>query len=230
MEFDISKYHLLSTALFESLSIESLARVKSKLVRKEYEAGEYLFREKSYPKGIYLVRKGKIKIFQTNAEGKQNIVTIYKKGDYFGHRPLLAEEKHPVSAVAMSGSVVSFLGRDEFFYQLDRSPEFSKSLLENLSKEFSVWVNKTTVFAQYGVKARTALSLLILNEIFQRDENSRNVIITINRDDFAAFVGTAKETLVRMLRQFKDDGIIKTSGSKIMILRPRALFAILNAL
>ncbi len=230
MEFEIDKYHLRTTELFESLNPDNLARIKSKLVRKEYEAGEYLFREKSYPKGIYLVRKGKIKIFQTNAEGRQSIVTIYKKGDYFGHRPLLAEEENPVSAVAITSSVLSFLNREEFFYQLDRSPEFSKSLLQNLSKEFSIWVNKSTVFAQYGVKARTALSLLILSEIYQREENQKNVVININRDDFAAFVGTAKETLVRMLRLFKDEGIIKSSGSKITVLKPRALLNIIEAM
>lgn len=224
MEFNIEKYHLKSVSLFDFLSNDESHLIKSKLIRKEYMKGEYLFKEKSYSKGIYIVRKGKIKIFQTNSEGKQSIVYIYKKGDYFGYRPLLADEVHPVSAVAMDNVVISFISRDIFFNLFTKSSTLAQKLVVTLSKEFSVWINKMTVFAQYGVKERVALSLLILNKVYQRnDEDSKAVAIAINRDDLAGFVGTAKETLVRMLRNFKDEKIITTKGTKIIILKYRVL-------
>lgn len=223
MDFDISKYHLYSTSLFASLDRSELKRINTRLLSKEYEPGEFLFREGSYPKGIYLVRKGKIKIFQANADGKQHIISIYKRGDYFGYRPLLAEENQPVSAVAINPVLVHFLPREEFFYQLNRSPAFAKSLLVNLSKEFSVWINKTTLFSQYSVRARTAISLLILLEVFKRSDDDQSMLINLGRDDFAAFVGTAKETLVRMLRHFKDEGILISRGTKIQVLNPDKL-------
>lgn len=224
MEFNIEKYHLKSSSLFEFLSKEESALVKSKLIRKEYLKGEVLFKEKSFPKGIYILRKGKVKIFQTNHEGKQSIVYIYKKSDYFGYRPLLAEEPHPVSGVAMDNTVVSFIPREVFLAILSKSPSLAKKLLITLSKEFSVWINKMTIFSQCDVKERVALSLLILSQVYNRTEDSLNQsIITINRDDFAGFVGTAKETLVRMLRIFKDEEIITTKGTKIIILKHQVL-------
>lgn len=229
MEFSIEKYHLKSSSFFDFFSPEEASLVKSKAVRKEYVKGEFLFREKSYSKGIYIIRKGKVKIFQTNREGKQSIAYIYKKGDYFGYRPLLAEEPHPVSAVAMDNVIVTFISRELFGNMLSRSSHLSRKLLNVLSKEFSVWINKMTTFSQYGVKERVALSLLILNKVYQRaDENPRSVTISINRDDFAGYVGTAKETLVRMLRTFKDEKIITTKGTKIIILRPRALINMIS--
>ena len=86
-----------------------------------------------------------------------------------------------------------------------------------------------TVFSQYAVKERVALSLLILNKVYQNGEDkSKSVAITLNRDDFAGFVGTAKETLVRMLRTFKDDKIITTKGTKIIVTRPRALLSMVS--
>ncbi len=88
MEFNIEKYHLKSSSLFDFLTPNEAQLVRDKMIRREYEKGEYLFRENSYSKGVYLVRKGKVKIFQTNSEGKQSIVYIYKKGDYFGYRLL----------------------------------------------------------------------------------------------------------------------------------------------
>lgn len=224
MEFNIEKYHLKSSSFFEFLTKEDAVLVKSKMIRQEFLKGESLFKEKSYSKGVYVVRKGKIKIFQTNSDGKQSIVYIYKKGDYFGYRPLLAEEPHPVSATAMDAVVVSFVPKELFMSVLNRSTHLARKLLVNLSKEFSVWINKMTIFSQYGVKERVALSLLILGKIYQKDNETRGSMkISIGRDDFAGFVGTAKETLVRMLRVFKDENIITTKGAKIIIEKHRTL-------
>jgi CRP-like cAMP-binding protein len=229
MEFNIEKYHLKSSSLFENLTKDEALFVKSKSIRKEYIKGEILFKEKSYSKGIYILRKGKIKIFQTNHDGKQSIVYIYKKDDFFGYRPLLAEEPNPVTAMALDNCVVSFISKDVFLNVLTKSPSLAKSLAVTLSKEFSVWINKMTIFSQYGVKERVALSLLILNKVYSRSENeTKSSIITINRDDFSGFVGTAKETLVRMLRIFKDEKIIETKGTKIIILKYNALLNIVS--
>lgn len=231
MDYNIENYHLKSTTFFEFLSPQETTHMKSKIIRKDFEKGEFLFRENSYSKGVYLIRKGKVKIFQTNSEGKQSIVYIYKKGDYFGYRPILAEEPHPVSAVAMEQVVISFIPRELFTSLLSKSSYFAQQLLRILSKEFSVWINKTTVFSQFAVKQRVALSLLILNKVYQKtNENNKAASITINRDDFAGFVGTAKETLVRMLRTFKDEEIIVTKGTKIKILKFKVLYQMIEGI
>lgn len=224
MEYNIEKYHLKSSSLFDFLTTSETLLLKDKMTRIEYKKGEYMFKQKSFSKGVYIIRKGKVKIFQTNAEGKQSIVYIYKKGDYFGYRPLLAEEPHPVSAMAMDQVVVSFIPREIFNSMISKSSHLARKLLGVLSKEFSVWINKMTIFSQYAVKERVALSLLILSSVYQRnDENLKSVKISINRDDFAGFVGTAKETLVRMLRIFKDQNIITSKGTKITIVKPKLL-------
>lgn len=231
MEFNIEKYHLKSSSLLELLSEDDSRRIKTKIIRKEYVKGEYLFKEKSFSKGVYIVRKGKIKIFQTNGDGKQSVVYIYKKGEFFGYRPLLAEEPHPVSALAMDGVVISFISRDIFLDLLTKSPSFARKIAISLAKEFSVWINKMTLFSHYSLKERVALSLLILNKVYQNDESgSKSAVIAINRDDFAAFVGTAKETLVRMLRVFKDEKIITARGTKIIINKPKALIEVVSSI
>jgi CRP-like cAMP-binding protein len=216
-------------SLLEFLSTPDLELVKQRMVRKEFRKGEYLFRENSRSRGIYVLRKGKVKIFQTNSEGKQSIVYIYGKGDFFGHRPILGDEAHPVSAVAMDNVVVSYISKDLFVQLLEKSSSLARKLLGNLSKEFSVWVNKMTFFSQYNLKKRVALSLLIFNRIYERGNTSMKTTISINRDDFASFVGTAKETVVRMLRQFKDEGIIRSKRTNIVILKPKSLVSTITA-
>jgi CRP-like cAMP-binding protein len=228
MNFSIEKYHLKSSSLFDSLSNDEETVIIDSIIRKEYLKGECLFKEQTYSKGIYIIKKGKVKIFQTNSDGKESIVYIYKKGDYFGYRPLLADEPHPVSAVAMDNVVVSFVPKERFLEVLSTSSSLANELIINLSKEFSVWINKMTIFSQHSVKDRVALSLLILHKVYQRNDDNKSVFISINRDDFAGFVGTAKETLVRMLRIFKDEKIITTKGTKIVVLKHRVLLNMLE--
>jgi CRP-like cAMP-binding protein len=188
----------------------------------EFKKEQALFKEGSFSKGIYIVKKGKIKIFKSTQQGSERIVYIYRKGDYFGYRPLLAEDPQPVTAVAMDNVVVSFIPKEAFMYLFNRSETLAKRIALILSKEFSVWINKMTVFTEFSVKERVALSLLILTMVYQR-ANEKRVIISINRDDLASYVGTAKESLVRTLRLFKDEKIISTQGTKIVVLKPELL-------
>mgnify|MGYP006221741771 CR=1 FL=1 len=132
-------------------------------------------------------------------------------------------------AVALEPSELYFLPGQVFLELLDRSETLARELLNNLSSEFTVWVSKITLFSQYPVKQRVALSLLILCHVYGTLGKSKPTI-SISRDDLASFVGTAKETVVRMLRVFKDDKIISAKGAKITILNTQALEDAVSAL
>src|SRR5688572_7264781 len=105
---NIENYHLKSTSFLDSLNTKEKIFIKGKIIRLEFKKRQMLFKEGTNSKGIYIVRKGKVKIFKTNPQGNQSIVYIYKKGDYFGYRPLLAQDPQPVSAVAMDNVVVGY--------------------------------------------------------------------------------------------------------------------------
>jgi CRP-like cAMP-binding protein len=220
--FNLENYDLKSSSFYEAISAEEKRMIKDRTVRQEYKKGQILFKEGTYSKGVYILRKGKVKIFKSDPQGSQSIVYIYKKGDYFGYRPLLAEDPQPVTAMAMDNAVVSFIPKDIFMMLFNRSESLPQKIALTLAKEFSVWINKMTIFNQYSVKERIALSLLILDRIYRIKDKKRSVI-SINRDDFASFVGTAKESLVRNLRYFKDEKIISTQGTKIVVLKPEVL-------
>jgi CRP-like cAMP-binding protein len=224
MEFDAEKYFLKSSSFFDFLTEKERTWVNSYLVRKEYKKGQILFKEGSYSKGVFIVVKGKVKIYGTNEEGKESIVYLYRKGDYFGYRPLLGDDPHPVSAAAVDQVMVLFIPADIFMEVLEKSNRLAKRLLFNLAKEFSVWIHKLTTFSNYSVKERVAISLLILNMTYQSDKTkNKRVVISLNRTDFASFVGTAKENLVRILRVLKDEKIISAERTNIIVLRSQAL-------
>jgi CRP-like cAMP-binding protein len=148
----LENYHLKSSSFYDELNEKEKKKVGEKIVRQEYKKGQVIFREESLSKGIYIVKKGKIKIYKSNSQGFESIVYIYRKGEYFGYRPLLAGDPQPVTAAAMDNVVVSFIPRDTFMELFYSSEQLSKRIALTLASEFSVWINKMTIFTQYSVK------------------------------------------------------------------------------
>jgi CRP-like cAMP-binding protein len=231
MAFNFEHYRLRSVSFTSMLTPKEAAFVNAHAVTREYRKGQLLFREGTFSRGIYILRKGRVKIHHCNTDGKLSIIYIYQKPDFFGYRPLLADEPHPVTATAMENVSLTFIPKRIFDSLLERSHTFTKKLLTSLASEFTVWTHKIAVFSQFPVRKRVALALLILSNIESLGQiKARQASLQIGRDDFAGFVGTAKETLVRTLRHFKEQGTIATAGKRIIILNAAALAEELNAM
>jgi CRP-like cAMP-binding protein len=223
MAFSIDKYYFNSEIILEDLPADELNLLKENSHRLDVKKGKIIFREGTFSKGVYIIRKGKVKIYQTTKVGRESVVYIFRKGEIFGYRPLLCDENHPTSGTTLEDCSFTFISKKHFLQMLDRSPVFSRRLLINLSHEFSVLINQISVFAQQPVRERVALALRILNEKYKREGKEVNVAINLSRNDIANYVGTSTETLVRVLRNFKDEKIIRTEGRKIIVLKPKEL-------
>lgn len=221
MTQSIRKFHLANAGVFEKLPLKERIELEAGMLRKKAKKGKLIYREGSFPKGVYILLKGKVKIFQTTGDGREQILYIYSAGDMMGYRPLISNESHPVSAVALEECTFQFIPKEKFLRLLANSHELARILLISLSREFSVWVNNITVFAQQPVKVRVAIGLLVLQEKFR--VKGKIGEINLSRDDFAGYLGTVKETLVRVLQEFKKKGYVETQGRKIRILNQAAL-------
>lgn len=224
MSFNIEKYYFNRTLILEGLPRAELQLLKKKLVHHEIRKGTLLYKEGNQPNGVYFLNKGKVKVFQTNEDGKEQIIYIYTRGESFGYRAILGKERNVVSAQALEDISVSVINPVDFINVLSQSSVLPNKLLHFLSREFTVWVNLISSFAQKNVRERIALSLLILCEKYRKhDKVNETVGIPISRDDLANYVGTKTETLVRMLRHFKDEGIIRSNGRQLLVLKPKEL-------
>jgi CRP-like cAMP-binding protein len=222
--FNISKYHFRSTSVLDLLPQEDLLLFKKSLKFKKFKKGQELFQEGHFPKGIYILKRGKVKIFQEAQTGTEQIVYIYTPGEMFGYRPLLCNERHPVSAKTLEECGIYFLAAKDFLDTIEKSAILSNILLQNLSHEFTVLINRIAAFAQKSVKERMALSLLILREKYKNPNGEAYGDISLSRADLAAFVGTTIETVARMVTKFKKEKIIKIAGRKIIIVDVKALY------
>ncbi len=176
------------------------------------------------PKGVYLIRRGKIKVEQISYDGSVQILFIYTVGEVFGFRPLLSNELHPVSAIALEDCELDFIPAQDFLTLLKQSVNLSNLLLAGLSHEFTVMVNRINLFAQRGIKERLAFALLVLNEKYKHPNALMpEAEIKISRTDLANYAGTSLENLVRTLAYFKEKNLVRVAGKSIYIANFEAL-------
>lgn len=99
MTFKIEKYHFKTDSVLEGLPAKEFRLLKTDMQRMEIKKGKTIYREESYSKGAYILRKGKVKIYQTNGDGKEQIAYIYRKGEIMGYRPLLCQYSSLLSSL-----------------------------------------------------------------------------------------------------------------------------------
>ena len=193
----------------------------------KYKKGQLLYHEGATPNGLFYIQKGRVKKFATGYDGKEHIYYICGERELLGYHPMLCDETNPDSAETLEPCELIFIPKGNFMMALKTSPDFHSKLLQNLSHECGAFINATMILAQYSVRERTALALLIINEKYLSG-GSLDATIDLSRDDLSNYVGTAKESLVRILRDFKDEGFISSSGRGIVIKDFDALIRISN--
>lgn len=224
----INNFHFNIVSLLEELPTQDRMALKACMIEMKEDRDTVLFKEGTYSKGIYILNKGIVKIYQARKDGGNQIVYFYGPGELMGYRPLFSNGVHPVTAETLENSEMVFIPEKEFLDVLYRSPVLSKMILTNLSQEVTVLVNTISVFTQQTITENAALALLILNEKYSRKDNGANSSqINISRKDFANYIGTTIETSVRALRKFKNDNLISTHGRGITILSREKLAGII---
>lgn len=228
IDFPYDKFSFLSDSIFKGLPESDLDALHKNMVTHNYKRGEVLFREGSYPTGIYFINKGKVKKYKTDTSGREQIFYVCKKGELLGYHALISEEKHVDSASTIEDSNISFIPKDDFFKVIAESPLLSQRLLKVISHEFGVLVNGIALFAHKTVRERLALCLLLLRDKYKKENQDSPVELNLSREDLSRFVGTARETIGRLLHDFKEEGLIEINGRIIILKNPFELSKIAN--
>jgi len=214
---DISKFRVLNEEGAKSLSYHKTCT--------RYRKGQVLFHEGTRPLGVFCINGGKVKIYRTGYDGKEQIIHIGKGGDLLGYKALISEEVYPVTAETLEECDICFIPKSEFVHLMDENSKLGKLLLREACHELSEMTELVTNLAQKPVRERLAVALLMLKETYGLDGRSESERIEINltREDLANIIGTATETLIRLLHDFKEEKIIETQGRKIRVIDDKLL-------
>ncbi len=176
---------------------------KAHAVRKK----QYVYSEGDEPTRLYFLKSGKVKTVRSNADGKEFITGIYNAGDFFGYMALLDKSEYADSAVTLDDSELVYIPEVDFRQLLLASPAVSGQFIKLLAGRVAERETQLLVMAYSSLRRRVADTLLRLHD------GQPDAVIQLSRDDLAAMIGTATESLIRTLSEFKQDGLIEQTPS-----------------
>ncbi|MEM6844260.1 MAG: Crp/Fnr family transcriptional regulator [Bacteroidota bacterium] len=213
-----------SQSLFNALHKDQLTNISENKSCTVYRKGQILFHEGTRPLGVFCINQGKVKVYKLGYDGKEQIISIAREGGLLGYKALIAEDTYNVSAETLEDCTICFLPKSTFLHALQNSSSFNERIMKQVCHELGTMSEKLTDQAQRSVRERLAITLLKLRDTYGIDAHEDGPIeINLTRDDLANIVGTATETLIRLLNEFKKDGYVTTKGRKIRIEDPSGL-------
>lgn len=195
---------------------------------KNFERKGILFHEGDEMRTVPFLVHGKVRTYKVNNDGKEFVTGLHAPGDFIGYMGLLEGGHAMETAEAMEESEVALVPREDLLRLLYRDRDVSMRFIRMLTQEMGEKQERLLQLAYASVRQRVAQALLTLHNRYS-GVDSGHVGVRISRDDLAAIVGTATESLIRCLTELKDEGLITTQGRDISIVEQRGLERLANA-
>jgi len=205
------------TFIDEARGQKEMIKLSEDRIEKNYRKKDAIFMEGDFPNQLYYILKGKVKMTKANDDGKEYVITIRKIGDFIGYLALMHNERYQISAYALEDTTVSVIPKKDFFTLLHGNRDVSNKFIKMLSDNIFEKEEQLLSLAYNSVRKRVAEALARLHGEY-KIEGKANTEIIILREDLANMVGTAKETVIRTLADFKQEKLVKIKGSRITIL------------
>ncbi len=217
----------LNDFLNSARGFEDLKRLSEKNEIRILKKKNDIYTEGTYPKGIFFVNKGKVKTFRTNEQGKEFITGLYKEGDFFGYLALLEDGKYMDTATALEDAEVCMIPKDDFYSLIYKNAEVSKKFIKMISDNLAEKEEQLVKLAYNSVRKRVAEALITLSNRYKKEGESK-FSMNISREDLANLAGTATETTIRTLSDFKDESLVDIKGSAITVIDYNKLASMKN--
>ncbi len=210
-------------SLLCACSFNELSEIDANKSFNTYKKGQVVFQEGGLPLGMYCINEGVVKLVKLGSNGKEQILRIAKQGDFLGYRSLLVNSRYRASAVAIEDTALCMVPKSSFMKLVKENTAFHEGVTKLLCDVIESADNKTTDIAYKPVRGRIAEALLMLDRTFDDREQ-----ITMTREDLASFVGTVKETAIRIISEFKNDKLIEINKRSIRVIDAEGLVKISN--
>jgi CRP/FNR family transcriptional regulator len=201
--------------LFRGLEPAQIEAVASICVPADYPRGRTIFLEGSEARGLYVAMTGQVKIFKLSLEGREQIIHIYGPGEPFGEVPVFEGGRFPANAETTMDSRVLFIPRDGLRRLLERDSTLAMNMLAALSRKLRRFTVKLENLTLKETPQRVAAYLLDLSD---RTGGATEVTLDISKGHLAGLLGTAQETLSRVLKRLSEAGLIRVRGKHIDLL------------
>ncbi|WP_425446266.1 Crp/Fnr family transcriptional regulator [Dethiothermospora halolimnae] len=214
------RYCATKVSIFSALEKEQLSEVTNLIVRRTYKKGQIICFEGDISDKLYVINKGKIKIFKYTKEGKEQILYILSEGDFIGDLSLLKEEELKFNAEALEDVNMCILTKRDFDNILKSNPEIALKILEVVHDRIVKLENLIQSLSTKDIEARIASLLISFIKDFGVNKKDRlELNIPLSREDMANYIGVTRETISRKLSNLQSEGIIELVGNKRIIIK-----------
>ncbi|HMO61701.1 MAG TPA: response regulator [Ferruginibacter sp.] len=192
-----------------------------------YKKKQVIYSEGNHPTRLYYIEKGKVKTCKTNSDGKEFTVGLYKEGEFIGYLAVLEGTVYKETAEAIDDTDIAIIPVEEFTTLIDSNKAIMQQFIKMLAKDVTEKEEQLLGLAYNSLRKRVADALITLLHKY-RKESSEKFSIQISREDLANIAGTATESLIRTLSDFKSEKLIEINGGSITIINEKKLTDMLN--
>ncbi len=192
-----------------------------------YKKKQIIYSEGNHPGKMYFVQKGKVKTFKSNDDGKELTVGLFSEGEFFGYVALLENAVYKDTAEAMEDTEIALIPRDDFELLINNNPEVTRKFIRLLAHNVVEKEEQLLGLAYNSLRKRVADALITLEKKYKKN-NDEQFSIHISREDLANIAGTATESLIRTLSDFRGEKLIDIKDGNIIILNEKKLVSMLN--
>jgi CRP/FNR family cyclic AMP-dependent transcriptional regulator len=193
----------------------------------KYKKKHIIYSEGNHPNRLYYVLKGKVKTFKTNEDGKELVTNLFSTGDFLGHIALLEGTSYQDTAAAMEETELAIIPKEDFDELFNRNPEVAKKFIQLLAKNISAKESQLLGLAYNSLRKKVAEALILLQNKYQETKGEKYVI-DISRESLATIAGTATESLIRTLSDFRNEKLIDIKDGNITIINQAKLEHLVN--
>lgn len=200
----------------KTVTADNLKEINHKKMTLHFQKGQVIFSEGNTLRGVYCLHSGKCKMTKLAPNGKEQIVRFIRKGEMVGHRSVISNSVAHLTVTALEDMEVCFIPKQEILDMFKNNSDFSLGITQSLAEDLDEANASIANMAQKNVRERLAESLLFFEKIFGVDSDGF-ISVTLTREEIANAIGTATESTIRLLSEFKKEGYIVLSGKKIKI-------------
>jgi CRP-like cAMP-binding protein len=193
----------------------------------KYKKKQIIYFEGNRPSRLFYIFKGKVKTFKTNDDGKELVVELFSQGDFLGYTALLEGTSYKETAEAMEETDVAVIPKEDFDELIHHNYEIAQTFIKLLARNIREKEDHLLGLAYNSLRKKVASALLQLDEKYNREHNE-DFTITISRENLATIAGTATESLIRTLTDFRNEHLIELDHGTIVLRNKNKLETILN--
>jgi CRP-like cAMP-binding protein len=214
---------LRNLSLFAGLTDESIEAVADRAVFRNVTRDSVLFRCGEPCRGLYVVVRGRVRVYRSNGDGREQVLHTQEAGQPLAEVPLFDGGPYPASARAMEDSRLLFLGSDSFAWLVRSHPEIAEATIRELGRRLRRMIQLVEKISLRDVPARVAITLLEYSKAEGQLDAGGTFLLPRTQEQLAAELGTTRESVSRAFARLKKEGLIAQRGTSIRILDPREL-------